>query len=187
MQDVAPWTVCDARIREDPTKKVTNISKHNSTSYGFLAPFFDGHRYSGSTVRLKLATTMQEVQVTRTWINIMTCCVVNITREICALNRTEVRDSGAVRITTIDEYATASIEVNNTTPTTNTTATATTETEIPKTINVPAAPSRTEALDLTQTHDRLRGFVGGFAEAIEKIRDHESPLNWGFFAPPGQQ
>jgi hypothetical protein len=162
MQDIAPWTVCDARIREDPTKKVTNISKHNSTSYGFLAPFFDGHRYSGSTVRLKLATTMQEVQVTRTWINIMTCCVVNITREICALNRTEVRDSGAVRITTIDEYATASIEVNNTA-----TATNTTETEIPKTINVPAAPSRTEALDLTQTHDRLRGFVGGFA-----MRDH---------------
>ena len=114
MQDIAPWTVCDAQIREDPTKKVTNISRHNSTSYGFLAPFFDGDSYSGSTVRLKLATTMQEVRVTRTWINIMTCCVVNITREICALNRTEVRDSGAVRITTIDEYATASIEVNNT-------------------------------------------------------------------------
>ena len=71
MQDIAPWTVCDARIREDPTKKVTKVSKLTSTSY---------------------------VEVTQTWINVMTCCVVNITREICALNHTEVRDS-AVRTT----------------------------------------------------------------------------------------
>jgi hypothetical protein len=30
------------------------------------------------------------------------------------------------------------------------------------------------------------GFTGGFMDAIEKIRDHGSPLNWGLFAPPGQ-
>ena len=71
MQDIAPWTVCDARIREDPTKKVTKVLAFTSTSY---------------------------VEVTQTWINVMTCCVVNITREICALNHTEVRDS-AVRTT----------------------------------------------------------------------------------------
>ena len=72
MQDIAPWTVCDARIREDPTKKVTKVLAFTSTSY---------------------------VELTQTWINVMTCCVVNITREICALNHTEVRDSGAVRTT----------------------------------------------------------------------------------------
>lgn len=178
IQDIAPWTICDARKREDPTKRATNVSRTTTVSYGFLVPFFDGSQYSGQTVRLKLATTHQEVEVTRTWINVMTCCVVNITREICALNHTEVRDSGAVRLRTIDEYATATIsEAQTPAPTpapstavpsaVNTTAPprpAKTDTEDqPNAIQVPAAPSRTSSLDLTATHDRLRGFVGGFA------------------------
>ena len=40
-------------------------------------------------------TSTSYLEVTQTWINVMTCCVVNITREICALNHTEVRDSSA--------------------------------------------------------------------------------------------
>ena len=43
------------------------------------------------------------------------------------------------------------------------------------------------AVDDTESDLGILDLIQVFVEALDKIRDHESPLNWGLFAPPGQQ
>ena len=98
---------------------------------------------------MRLATTTEEVVVARTTYNVSDCCVVNKTKELCAFNGTVQKTSGQVALETVDDYSHKNLQ--NVSDAEQAAADAAN------------AAARTRALDLAETHPRLRGFVGGFA------------------------
>ncbi|KAH8076558.1 hypothetical protein JL721_569 [Aureococcus anophagefferens] len=132
---------CSPSDRRDPVHMTKNTSRLSVETYGFLAPYFDGVSYSGKAVRLRLGTTYQEVVLAETTLNVSRCCIVNVTKELCVFNGTVKEPSGRVSLETVENYREGNL-------------TADPDGD---------APGLTESIDLTKTHERLRGFVGGFA------------------------